>query len=75
MTLKAAHDFVRGDGTRTEYLEDSRKACPSCNPDGVWADRRMAVVSRVDEAVNLECLNCGNTEVIRDEVFDHFFKV
>jgi hypothetical protein len=68
---------VRGDGSRIEYIEDSTKPCPVCNPDGLHEDRRMAVVIRPkgDNWIRLECRHCGEDETMYQSEFDHFWAV
>lgn len=74
MKPTAIHKFVRGDGSKTEYIEATTRDCVVCNPQGAHEDRRMAVVSILDNAVNLECLNCGADEVMLLDEYEHFYR-
>lgn len=71
--LSPDHPFVRGDGSRVEYIADSTKPCHVCNPDRLYSDRRMAVVMRPtgDNWIRLECRHCGADETLYQSDFDH----
>jgi hypothetical protein len=56
------HNYVRGDGTRIEYIAASTMSCPACDPDGVHGERRhLAVTMFLDNTVCMECPFCGHS--------------
>lgn len=72
--MEPKHQFMRGDGTRVEYIGMTTKPCASCNTDGTHEDRRYAVVMHLDNTTILECPNCGADAQMHKDEYEHIYK-
>lgn len=72
--MKPKHSFVRGDGSRIQYLQGSTYPCPVCNQDNVYKERVLQVVARLDGTVCCECPYCGHDKRFKESEFDHLYK-
>lgn len=64
------HQFVNADGSRAEYVQQTKYPCDVCNPDGRHEDRYMCERFRSSRSVHCECPNCGHDQSYLESSFN-----